>query len=851
MAEFYENGMNRYAKAPRVKIPYIYSSMKEEDLKSSNFLETILDTTPTKGQPFSSVHIVHPPKDLCNKCTNRVLEHFREKAGQTERDVYFYALPEKTTDDQPIHEYEAIFEMASGILLNKASRSSLLIFVGSSLLSYDAYGALIGMLPFRGMSTALISQASHENNYDHFLRLSTPSGTFMVDADNSARMGMYPLSAIYGPMGSKNIEITVEEWSPIEVPIDTTEDIAFLPFKIGGLRLPMFTHNGDYEEALARLGVTIREHYKRENHNFDDFDPSISFFPIVSCGETCEALGYGADVLDAIGASEGYLFTHKSTETYKRYDNYGSTELFSKIMFAKRCGLTPLIIAVGGGVNGNSIGLIASLTGSDFIEVPTTAMHYNDATTSAKKAMSLVVDDKILSKNIMGAFYLPRMVYCVNDMLLTMNQPSLHATVGEACKSMNMLGIASSQTGAQDYHNIVGAHEFASDFTKIVDEVKGFEDLEKFITSPSLLAAKEEVLAVGREIKLAEEESRQVLKRSLSCVRKDSSASVAQIFELQTGFDKVSIDTKEHSLIESECSDDSIDSIEVSENRLDIVQARINELKIKRKTLMSKVRSRFHDLPEDTKASMKSFLTVINKEIISAKAMFLAYSDPFEKYRALLFEYAHTLGHGIEAFANLMYERAAAVGIHIPPDARKLHGQCVGMAVQWAGDMSRELNLLAGPGLIAHQAFVYTFNNFGGFCFKPLRELCDTLGISREELIEGVLAVVRRDNKRGYCKCEDGVESVDQLVVGRPGKMVKSTDAAAELRYLITINEKLQRNVLSKAFDGEFDKVADLRDGELVFIPYGERREASADQVAKVLRSSLQQLYSDQCMTCA
>jgi len=247
---------------------------------------------------------------------------------------------------------------------------------------------------------------------------------------------------------------------------------------------------------------------------------------------------------------------------------------------------------------------------------------------------------------------------------------------------------------------------------------------------------------------------------------------------------------------------------------------------------------------------MKSFLTIINKEIISAKAMFLAYSDPFEKYRALLFEYAHTLGHGIEAFANLMYKKAADAGIEVPPDALKLHGQCVGMAVQWAGDISRELNLLEGPGLLAHQAFVYTFNNFGGFCFKPLRDLCETLGVSREELIEGVLAVVRRDNKRGYCKCEDGIESVDQLVVGRPGRMVKSADASAELRYLITINERLQKDVLSKAFDGEFDKVADIRDGQLVFIPYGQQREAPAIKVAAALRSLIQQLYSNQCMEC-
>ena len=657
-------------------------------------------------------------------------------------------------------------------------------------------------------------------------------------------MGMYPLAAIYGTMDSCIIEATVEPWKPIEAPIDASEDIAFIPFKIGGLCLPMYTHNGKYEEALAKLGAIIREHYGSLARQEDEFGSEHTFYPIVSCGETCEALGYGADVLDAIGVSDGYLFTHKSTETYKRYDNFGSAELFSKIIFAKRCGLTPLIVAVGGGVNGNSIGLVASMTGSAFIEIPTTAMHYNDATTSAKKAVSLVVDDKILSKNIMGSFYLPRIVYCINDMLLTMNQCSLHATVGEACKSMNMLGIATSTAGAQDYHNIIGGHEFASDFTKIVLDVNGFEDLQKFITNPSFLAAKDEVLCVGHEIKQAEEESRRGMKKSSSYVRKSSSTSVAHVFMMQDNLDKLSLNNSQH-------SDDSFESVgETSENSLDILLSRIDSLKKRRKALMSDLRCQFHRLPEDNKASMKSFLTIINKEIISAKAMFLAYSDPFEKYRALLFEYAHTLGHGIEAFANLMYKKAADAGIEVPPDALKLHGQCVGMAVQWAGDISRELNLLEGPGLLAHQAFVYTFNNFGGFCFKPLRDLCETLGVSREELIEGVLAVVRRDNKRGYCKCEDGIESVDQLVVGRPGRMVKSADASAELRYLITINERLQKDVLSKAFDGEFDKVADIRDGQLVFIPYGQQREAPAIKVAAALRSLIQQLYSNQCMEC-
>ena len=90
----------------------------------------------------------------------------------------------------------------------------------------------------------------------------------------------------------------------------------------------------------------------------------------------------------------------------------------------------------------------------------------NDAVTYAKKAFSLVVDDKILSKNILGRFYLPQLAFCVNEWLLTISSANAHATVGEATKTMNMLGISNSMVGANDFHNITGAVEFASDFTK-------------------------------------------------------------------------------------------------------------------------------------------------------------------------------------------------------------------------------------------------------------------------------------------------------------------------------------------------------------------------------------------------
>lgn len=267
-----------------------------------------------------------------------------------------------------------------------------------------------------------------------------------------------------------------------------------------------------------------------------------------------------------------------------------------------------------------------------------------------------------------------------------------------------------------------------------------------------------------------------------------------------------------------------------------------------RKELMDRFRSTFYKLPLKTKNSILSFLTTINLEVVCAKAMFLAYSDPFEKYRALLFEYAHTLGHGVEAFANDLYLKARQHGMEIPTNAFRLHGQCVGMAVLWAGEMSRELGKLEGEGYMLHQSMPYLFNRSGGFSFAPLRDLCDDLGVGKEEFCDSVLNVVRRDNKRGYCNCCDPKKSVDQLVTRRPGKMLCSPDPNAAIRYLVEVDEDWQRNVLEKAFDGYFDKVADLRNGELTFVSLGTiaRKNAlksKSFEVADHIRSALLSAY--------
>ena len=832
-----------------------YTQLNDEARSNASaYVQKILDSTPKpKGRnAFTSVHVVAPPEVTKSSVAEDTIATLQEGCNALKKEMHLHRLNKEgcKPNATPMEEYQTIFEAASSLLMAKADRASILVFVGWENTAMDAYAAFIAMLPFRGVQCALISR---RQTFGNMLNFTTPSGTFVFDGLTAARMGKFSVHSVFGTLPSKTFSNGVNEWCPVDIS-DYVEDesVVKIPFKIGGLTLPMMTHNGTCEDALYCLRELL-------NDRFPD-----GYTPIVSCGETCDALGYGQDMLDALDQDDGLLFSHKSGETYKRYDNYGTDHLFAAINSARKSGQPPVIIAVGGGVNGNCIGLIAGMTNCEFIEVPTTPMHYNDAVTSAKKAFSLVVDDKILSKNILGCFYLPQLAFCVNEWLLTISSANAHATVGEATKTMNMLGMANSVVGASDFHNITGAVEFASDFTKILSEVEGFDNLISFIEDKTVARKKRAIIAVGKKIaqlREAKYDSAKTQIREVDQVRfrrfpsrgkMMSMSSMASLFTAAT-LESASENT-DSSMSESPSAGASSFSGYGSEMSLSDDEENESELElliVKRREMMKSFRAHFNKMNEKKKQSILSFLTTINKEIVCAKAMFLAYSDPFEKYRALLFEYAHTLGHGVEAFANDLYLRARNNGVEVSEDALRLHGQCVGMAVLWAGQMSKDLGKLEGEGFQLHQSFPYLFNRAGGFSFGPLRNLCDELKVEKDEFCEKVLQVVRRDNKRGYCNCSDPQKSVDQLVTCRPGKMLKSDDPNAEVRYLVEVDEEWQKNVLELAFDGYFDKVADLQDGKLRFrssAPITKNRDllrSSSREVAAFIRSRLLKAYTD------
>jgi 3-dehydroquinate synthase len=89
------------------------------------------------------------------------------------------------------------------------------------------------------------------------------------------------------------------------------------------------------------------------------------------------------------------------------------------------------IVALGGGVVGDLAGFVAAtyLRGIDFIQVPTTLLAQVDSSVGGKTGVNLKA-----GKNLVGAFYQPRLVACDLDTLKTLPTREYRAGLAEVIK---------------------------------------------------------------------------------------------------------------------------------------------------------------------------------------------------------------------------------------------------------------------------------------------------------------------------------------------------------------------------------------------------------------------------------
>ena len=134
------------------------------------------------------------------------------------------------------------------------------------------------------------------------------------------------------------------------------------------------------------------------------------------------------DLLPRIEASEITLISIPDGEMYKNFDtlNYILEQLFVAKLDRKST-----LISFGGGVVSDITGFAASIyqRGINFINIPTTLLAQVDASVGGKTGINTK-----FGKNLVGAFYQPKAVYCESKYLDTLEAREFAAGVAEAIK---------------------------------------------------------------------------------------------------------------------------------------------------------------------------------------------------------------------------------------------------------------------------------------------------------------------------------------------------------------------------------------------------------------------------------
>lgn len=125
---------------------------------------------------------------------------------------------------------------------------------------------------------------------------------------------------------------------------------------------------------------------------------------------------------------ESYIYIFPQGEQSKNFDTYKAIcEKLLEYSFTRK----DAVIAVGGGVTGDMSGFAAAtyMRGIDFYNIPTTVLSQVDSSIGGKTAIDLNG-----VKNIIGAFYQPKMVVIDPDVLSTLSDRLIKNGLAESLK---------------------------------------------------------------------------------------------------------------------------------------------------------------------------------------------------------------------------------------------------------------------------------------------------------------------------------------------------------------------------------------------------------------------------------
>ncbi len=139
---------------------------------------------------------------------------------------------------------------------------------------------------------------------------------------------------------------------------------------------------------------------------------------------------YGQRVTDSLHQA-GFLTYSCILPAGERYKNLNSIQKIYQVALENKLERSSTILALGGGVVGDMAGFAAAtwLRGINFVQVPTTLLAMVDAAIGGKTGVN-----HPQGKNLIGAFYQPRLVLIDPEVLASLPKRELRAAMAEVIK---------------------------------------------------------------------------------------------------------------------------------------------------------------------------------------------------------------------------------------------------------------------------------------------------------------------------------------------------------------------------------------------------------------------------------
>lgn len=178
----------------------------------------------------------------------------------------------------------------------------------------------------------------------------------------------------------------------------------------------------------------------------NSYDIVIEPGALASLGERCRAVGlkglaavisnptvaslYGAAVQGSLEEA-GYRVAHIEIPDGEEYKNSATLNQVYDDLLAAGADRGSFVVALGGGVVGDVAGYAAAtwMRGIPFVQVPTTLLAQVDSSVGGKTGI-----DHPKGKNLIGAFYQPRLVLIDIETLVTLDQRQFRAGLAEVIK---------------------------------------------------------------------------------------------------------------------------------------------------------------------------------------------------------------------------------------------------------------------------------------------------------------------------------------------------------------------------------------------------------------------------------